>query len=212
MVDTPNANGKITVRIAPDGRAFGEVAGEVTVARGSIFLLPGNGGAKEPEAAQKAREEKLLALPMKIEKDTTEILYGLQKTDPQHIITLYAVLGQLTIQGYAGARLNHHDLTKEGATHAGGMHRMKITQTVPKVWIATKRRKRVANQDEPTPPTWREAAMHLYDHSKIPNEYVKWAWQAHLHKQPMPCVVLTAPALVWSKTISFSDGQIFQFA
>ena len=55
VVDTPNANGKITVRIAADGRAFGLVVGACKVQRGTVFLLPGHGGVRLEADALKSR-------------------------------------------------------------------------------------------------------------------------------------------------------------
>ena len=164
------------------------------------------------EEAIKARnDDKLLALPMKIEADTTEILYGKTRRNTPQPITIYGLLGKLTLDGYASAKLNHHDLTPDG-THAGGLHRVKINQTVPKCWIANKRRKRKATDAEPPPATWKETAAHLHDLSMVPNEYVMWTWYAHLVTEPYPVVMLQSPALVWSRTIHFTEGQIFQFA
>ena len=211
-VDTPNANGKITVRIAADGRAFGLVAGACKVQRGTVFLLPGPGGMRLEADAAKATEEKLLALPAHAARDTMEVLFCREKgkIKDADLITLYGLLGKLALDGYPNVRLNFHTLTKDGA-HAGGLDRWRIDRAVEKFWVAAKPKKR-KNDDTPAERTWRSAANCLYDQSNIPNEFVMWAWFADLVTEPSPVVRLVSPALVWSRTIDFAENTIFQFA
>ena len=54
--------------------------------------------------------------------------------------------------------------------------------------------------------------MHLHDRTHIPNEFVKWTWTVDLLTQPAAVLRMVSPALVWSRTIDFPDGAIFQFA
>ena len=88
-VECPNANGQITVRIAADGRAFGLVVGACKVQRGTVFLLPGNGGVRlEADALKVRSEEKCLALPVVAATDTMEVLFCKGKKEIQ-LLTIY---------------------------------------------------------------------------------------------------------------------------
>ena len=157
VVDTPNSNGKISVKFASDGRAFGFVSGgAVTVVRGSVFLLPGNGGPRPESDATKATEEKLLALPVVMSDDKTEVLYqqSAGKKDPNsgQSITIYGLLGKLSLEGYHNVRLNLHTIQKNGQ-HEGSLDRWTIEKTLDKYWVASRSKKRKAiDSDQPPRP------------------------------------------------------------
>ena len=182
---------------------------------GHRVLATRGGGLRFQPDAQKATEEKLLALPAEARTDTMEVLYMKDKQSKEtQLCTLYGLLGMLTLDGYPKVKLNLHSLEKDG-THPGGLERYKITRTAEKWWVAnTKPRKRKANESEPAAVSanWQNAAMHLHDSTHIPNEFVKWTWTVDLLTQPAAVLRMVSPALVWSRTIDFPDGAIFQFA
>ena len=186
------------------------VVGACKIQRGTVFLLPGNGGVRLEADALKARsEEQLLALPVVAATDTMEVLFCNGKET--QLLTIYGLLGKVALEGYPNARLNLHTLTKDGA-HAGGLDRWSIERVVEKWWVASKRKKRKASEGEPPAATWRDAASHLHDVSNVPNELVMWTWYADLYLDPQPTVRLVSPALVWSRTLDLEAGAIFQFA
>ena len=81
-----------------------------------------------------------------------------------------------------------------------------------KYWVAAKRRMRHAGDAEPKPATWTDAAAHLHDTTNNPNGMVNWAWKVDMLTEPNAVLRLISPALLWSRTIDFSDGALFQFA
>ena len=83
-----------------------------------------------------------------------------------------------------------------------------VKSLVQKTWIHLYR-KRPA---EELPKTWMNALAYAHDHSLIPNEMVKLIWVADHVTVPQPTIRLVSPELCWSRTMSLSEGTIFQWA
>ena len=209
-VDTVASNGKIRVLVNAAGRGFGVVTGTCQVVAGGQFLAPGSGGARPVAEYEKTVAEKWCAVVGEFTSDNQEVLYK-SSANPSNLLkfTLYGLKAQLALDGYPGAELNLHTL-KETTGGDAGLQRYAVNCLQKIYWVHTSR-KRPANVEDKNVGSTRAMAW-LHDHSNIPNQFVRIVWIVDLVVEPTPTIRLVQPILVWSKTFSFTDGQIFQFA
>lgn len=173
LADTPTPGGKMHVYVTKSNMAYIHVLADASVSRGERLLGLGSGGRKSEAEAEKCKEQKQACFPLEITSDSVEVFFPLAAGSGERLLTLYALLSQLTLDGHRKVGLSYHTLeAMEPHAQTGGLDRYKVQKVRPKFWGAKRARTR---EDEAGANNKLDCANigALLNFDAIPNHYVK---------------------------------------
>ena len=217
VLDTVASDGKIRIVINADSRAFGIALDSVTLLKDTMALLPGGGGFRPQDEADKCKKDGYFTLRPEIKSDNVSFWYKKKGDKLPQMYTFYSLKAQFALDGFPDVPLVGHQITKKETPGTGGAQRFTV-EPLPgnKTWCTNARKRKAAEAGiegaDPNNPTWQTALAYLHDHANLPNMMVKIVWNVDLQTEPSPLIRFRQPGLCWSQTMALTEGQIFQWA